>query len=211
MVVPKRVDFISLADYLAREEKADCKSEYFAGQLYMMAGGSPNHNRISTDVVTQLSIQTRGKGCETFNSDQRLKLPSGLRTYPDAMVICGKIEYDEDDRHAITNPVLLVEVLSPSTANYDRGEKFEFYRELASLDEYLTIHQNKFHVEQWYKRDDGQWVLNELTKQSDTITLRSVDIVLSVTQIYERVEWDEEPRRLSRNTKGDVDTAGEQK
>lgn len=198
MVAPKRADFISLADYVAQEEKADHKSEYFAGQIYMMAGGSPNHNRISGNVFAAFLTQMRGSGCEPFNSDQRLILPSGLLTYPDVLVVCGPIEFSEEDPYSITNPTLLVEVLSPSTANYDRAEKFEFYREVASFQEYLTIHQNKTHLEQYYKNDHGQWVLNEITKQSDTITLQSVDITLTVAQIYERVEWDEEPRSLSR-------------
>ena len=122
------------------------------------------------------------------------------------MVVCAPIEFSEDDQHAITNPILLVEVLSPSTANYDRGEKFEFYRELVSLDEYLTIHQDKFHVEQWYKGDDGQWVLTELTKPTDSITLRSIDAQISLAQIYERVEWDDQVLRLNRGHEPDADT-----
>lgn len=195
----KEVNFVTLADYLEREAKADYKSEYFAGQIFMMAGGTPNHNRISTDIVTELSIQTRGTSCETFNSDQRLMLPSGLLTYLDAMVVCGPIEYSEDDSLAITNPVLLVEVLSPSTANYDRGEKFEFYRELTSLKEYLTIHQNKVHVEHHYKQPDGHWILNDLTGFDVQVALQSIDATLSVAQIYQRVEWDKVLRKLSRN------------
>lgn len=200
MVAPaKKIDFVSVAEYLAHEEKAEYKSEYFAGRLYMLAGGSPNHNRISGNVFAALLDRTRGKGCEPFNSDQRVNLPGGLRTYPDVTVVCGKIEYDEDDSHAITNPILIIEVLSPSTASYDLGEKFGFYREAASLQEYLTIHQNKIHVEQWYKQENGQWVLSEFTKQTDTIDLHSIDATLSLAQIYERVEWDDVPRQLSRD------------
>jgi len=92
-----KADFVSVAEYLAREEKAEYKNEYFAGRIYTFAGGPPNHNRISGNVVTGLGVQTRGTGCEIFNSNQRLTLPSGLRTYPDAMVICGEIEYDEEE------------------------------------------------------------------------------------------------------------------
>lgn len=189
--------YITIAEYLAREEEATIKSEYFAGEIFMMAGGSPNHNRISTDLVTLLSTQTRGTSCETFNSDQRIRLPSGLATYPDAMVVCGQIEYDDEDPHAITNPVLLVEVLSPLTSNYDRGEKFEFYREVKTFQEYLTIHQDKVYIEHWYKRDDNQWVLHELTKLDDSLILHSIDVSFSLQQIYERVEWIKEPRKLT--------------
>lgn len=120
-------------------------------------------------------------------SAQCLTLPSGLRTYPDAMMVCGKIEYDEEDPHVIANPLLLVEVLSPSTANYDRRQKFEFYRELASLQEYLVIHQDKFHIEQHYKGNDGQWTLTDIKRQNAIVSLRSMDVGLSVAQIYERV------------------------
>lgn len=197
-VQKKEAPFISLDEYLAREEKADYKNEYFAGTIYMMAGGSPNHNRIATDVVTELSIQTRGTGCETFNSDQRIRLPSGLDTYPDAMVVCGDIEYDEEDSHAITNPVLLVEVLSPSTSSYDRAEKFEFYREAHSFKEYLTIHQDKVHIEHWSKQSNGQWTLSDYKSSTDAIALHSIDVTLSLEQLYARVEWENEPRKLTR-------------
>lgn len=189
--------YVTIAEYLAREEDAITKSEYFAGEIFMMAGGSPNHNRISGNIFSELLFNTRGSSCEPFNSDQRIRLPSGLATYPDAMVVCGQIEYDNEDPHAITNPVLLVEVLSPSTSNYDRGEKFEFYREVKTFQEYLTIHQDKVYIEHWYKRDDDQWMLHELTKLDDSLILHSIDVSFSLQQIYERVEWDNEPRKLT--------------
>lgn len=184
---------ISVTEYLSREEEAVEKSEYYAGEIFMMAGASPNHNRISINVIRELSTETRGSHCETFNSDQRLALQkSGLRTYPDVMVVCGEIDYDEQDAMAITNPVLIVEVLSPLTENYDRGKKFEFYREVESFREYLTIHQDKMHIEHWLKSDDGRWILTELRDGDNVLTLRTIDLSVPVAQLYERVEWDVE-------------------
>ncbi|MEM7128501.1 MAG: Uma2 family endonuclease [Chloroflexota bacterium] len=195
----KKSTFISLAEYLEQEKTAIYKSEYYAGAIFMMAGGSPNHNRISGNAFSELLINTRGSSCEPFNSDQQLMLPGGLYTYPDAMVVCGEIEYDEKDSNAITNPVLIVEVLSPSTSNYDRGEKFEFYRELDSFKEYLTIHQDRVHIEHWYKQTNGQWSLTEYRNRNDTVVLGSISTKLQVDQLYERVEWHNEPRKLTRD------------
>lgn len=186
MTIPQ----ISYEAYIEQEKTADYKSEYFAGEVFLMAGGSPNHNRISRNVTTELDIGLRGSQCEAFNSGQRVRVKSnGLGTYPDAMVVCGQIELDEIDKQAITNPIVLIEVLSPSTKDYDQGGKFELYREIDSFRDYVTIHQDRVHVAYWHKGDDGRWVLTETRDLNATIHLESINFDLPVRRLYERVDW----------------------
>ena len=177
-------------EYLELEQTSTRKSEYFSGEIFMMAGGSPNHNRISLNVSARLSLGLEGKRCETFNSDQRLYITkNGLFTYPDAMVVCGQIEFDQRDRDAITNPVVVVEVLSPSTQDYDRGGKFELYRDIGSFREYVLVHQDKVHIEHYHKDNADRWVLTEIKDIEATLKFYAIDFELSVGRIYERVDW----------------------
>lgn len=181
---------ISPEEYLELEQKAPYKSEYVSGEIFMMAGGSPNHNRISLNVSGRLGFGLEGKGCEAFNSDQRLYVTrNGLFTYPDVMVVCGQIEFAQKDRDAITNPVVIVEVLSPSTQDYDRGGKFELYRDIDSFREYLLIHQDKVHIEHYHKDDAGRWVLIDIKDIEATLTIQAIDFSIPVRRIYERVDW----------------------
>lgn len=177
-------------EYLEMERKALQKSEYYAGEIFLMAGASPNHNRIARNVLTELNGGLRGQECEAFGSDQRLFVKkNGLYTYPDALVVCGRIEFDSRDRDSITNPVLIVEVLSPSTANYDRGGKFELYRDIPSFQEYVLIHQDKIHIEHHLADGKGGWLLTE-TKDLDTeLLFASIGISIPLSRIYERVDW----------------------
>lgn len=187
---PKQPQAISAQEYLRREKESAYKSEYFAGEVFMMAGGSPNRNRISLNVSSRFSIGLTGKGCEAFNSDQRLFITkNGLFTYPDAIVVCGQIQFDKTDRDAITNPRLIVEVLSPSTKDYDQGGKFELYRDIETFREYLLIHQDKVHVEHYYKDDEGRWILTEIKELEAMLILETVNFELPIRQIYERVDW----------------------
>ena len=121
--------YYSLQEYLTFEEKAQLKSEYYQGQIFQMAGGSANHSRISLNICLELTIALRGKSCEVFNSDMKIAVKAnGLHTYADAAVVCGEVEFGPGRDDIITNPLLLVEVLSPSTRNYDRADKFLLYR-----------------------------------------------------------------------------------
>ncbi len=177
-------------EYLERERKAVRKSEYYAGEVFLMAGVSPNHNRIAGNVLTELNGGLRGQKYEAFGSDQRLYVKkNGLYTYPDVLVVCGRIEYDNRDSDAITNPLLIVEVLSPSTANYDRGGKFELYRDIPSFGEYVLIHQNKVHVEHHLRDDEGRWLLTERKDLQAVLTFASLAIAIPLQRIYERVDW----------------------
>lgn len=177
-------------EYLERERAAIQKSEYYAGEIFLMAGASPNHNRIAGNVLTELNGWLRGQEREVFGSDQRLYVKkNGLYTYPDAMVICGRIEFDSRDKDSITNPVLIVEVLSPSTANYDRGGKFELYRDILTFREYVLIHQDKVHIEHHLADGKGGWLLTETKEIGAALPFESIGLSIPLARIYERVDW----------------------
>src|SRR5262245_22598297 len=143
---------LSPLEYLARERTADHKSDYFQGRSFAVAGASPNHNRVVRNVVAQLDAQLKGGPCEIFPSDLRLSCPSGLMTYPDAMVICGKLEYRIGTDDTVTNPKLIVEVLSRASEAYDRGQKFAFYREIPTLQEYVLVAYQGPLVERFHRQ-----------------------------------------------------------
>lgn len=189
-VAVKPLKTITPDEYLKRERKAAQKSEYYAGEVFAMAGATPNHNRIARNVLTELNEGLRGQKCETFGSDQRLYIKkNGLYTYPDVMAVCGRIEFDSRDKDSITNPVLIVEVLSPSTANYDRGGKFELYRDIPTFAEYVLIHQDKIHIEHHLRDDRGRWLLTEYKESQAELPFESVGLSIPLARVYERVDW----------------------
>jgi Uma2 family endonuclease len=181
-------------EYLAREETAEYKSEYHDGEIVPMTGGSINHNRIAGNIYGLLYNALRFTECEAFGSDMRLWVSIySLYTYPDITVICGAPLFYGNRNDTITNPVLIIEVLSPSTEDYDRGRKFQFYRTLPSLQAYLLIHQDLPYVEHFQKLPDGRWVLSEFQGMEAVITLESPNAELRLERIYERVAWSSEP------------------
>lgn len=183
-------NFLTPAEYLERERRAEFKSEYFQGEMFAMAGASRRHGLITTNLIREISQQLKGKPCEVYSSDLRLRVTAaGLYTYPDVIVACGDIQFADDQKDTILNPVLLIEVLSESTRDYDRGRKFQYYRTLPSLVEYLTVAQDEPHVEQYTRQNGGQWLLQEFSEMSETIRLVSFPGVLPLTEIYDKVEW----------------------
>lgn len=177
-------------EYLEMERAALQKSEYYAGEVFLMAGATPNHNRITRNVLTELNGALRGQSCEVFGSDQRLHIKkNGLYTYPDVMAVCGRIENDTRDKDSLTNPVLIAEVLSPSTANYDRGGKFELYRDIPSFGEYVLIHQDKVHIEHHLRDEQRRWLLTEYKELEAELLFASLGISIPLARIYERVDW----------------------
>jgi Uma2 family endonuclease len=180
----------SLAEYLKREEAADYKSQFYQGEIFAMTGGTPNHNRITVNSLVSISIQLDGSGCRPFNSDQRIRIPANnLLTYPDISVVCGELELDDQDPNAINNPLVIVEVLSKSTESYDRGKKFDLYRELPSLREYLLISQETVHVERFVRQDDGTWNLAVFKGIDAEVELQSVNVKLKLTTVYNDVTF----------------------
>jgi Uma2 family endonuclease len=173
-------------EYLEHEEACNTKNEYLDGEIYAMAGGSPQHNRLALAVGALLVPQLAAGLCRAYSSDQRVRvLATGLATYPDVTVICGAIEIDPDDhrKHTAINPTLLVEVLSPSTEAYDRGERFEHYKRIPTLQQYVLVSQGEPRLEVW-TRDQDQWVV-QATQPGETVELPSIGARIDVATLYD--------------------------
>jgi len=192
-VAMKPQQFFTIEEYFVLEEQADHRSEYYGGEVFAMAGGTANHNRIARNSVIALGSALAGKPCEVFVSDMRVWVKRvKLYTYPDVMVICGGIDFAPKRKDTVTNPVVLFEVLSPSTEGYDRGKKFEFYRTLLSLKEYVLVDQERVHIEHYRLLDNRQWVLTVLDDAAERLALDSIGVELSLAAIYEQVVWESE-------------------
>ena len=157
-----------------------------------MSGGSPQHSLIKTNVTAELRSRLRDLPCVTYDSDLRVKVDTtGLYTYSDVTVICGPLELDDDRGDTVLNPTLLVEVLSPSTEAYDRGKKFNHYRRIVSLREYLLISQDEAKIEHYLRNADGTWTLTEASDLVATLPLPSLGIDLSLREVYAKVDFNE--------------------
>jgi Uma2 family endonuclease len=164
------------AEYLELEEKAEFKSEYRDGEIVPIAGGTTNHNQISGNVYANLKFSLKEQDYRQY-------------TYPDVMLIQSEPIYLENTTATVTNPRLIVEVLSKSTGNYDRGEKFDYYRSIPGFQEYILIDQSCYHVMQYVKTQEGKWLLTDYTKAEEIVKLGSVDLTLN--DIYDRVNFNE--------------------
>jgi len=181
--------YITPQEYLARERKATHKSEYWNGQIFAMSGASPEHVTIMTNLIVALNPQVQPKGCRVYGSDLRVRVEdANLYTYPDLSVVCGKPRFDERELDVLLNPVLIAEILSPSTERYDRVGKFSMYSGIASLREYLLVSQSTVHVERYLRRPGGRWEKTEATRLKDSIKLASVPAVLKVRDLYRQVD-----------------------
>lgn len=191
-VVETQKQYTTPEEYLALEEAAESKSEYRDGEIVPMTGGTTNHNRIILSFCIYLGLALRGTSYEIFTGDVRLWIPrSRTYTYPDVMVIQGEPVYHENRKDTITNPMLIVEVLSKSTKNYDRGDKFEFYRSIPEFREYVMIDQYRFKVEHFAKTSEGKWVFSEYDSADAVLALSSLDFQIPLRDIYERVNFEE--------------------
>lgn len=180
-------------EYLVRERVADTKSEYYGGQIFAMAGGSPRHNSIGVNLVASLRNRLRGSPCRPFNSDQRIRISAcGLTTYPDVSIICGELQMDAQDVDAIVNPRVIFEVLSKSTEGYDRGKKFDFFRQIESLDEYVLVSQEDSQVECFTRQSDGNWLLSISKGLGGALRLSTVSVELPLVEIYEDIVFSAE-------------------
>jgi Uma2 family endonuclease len=176
-------------EYLAIERQAQYKNEYYAGEMFAMAGASKEHNLVAGNVFAALHGQIRNRPCTIYPSDMRVKVsPTGLYTYPDVTVVGGEARFEDDHVDTLLNPTVIVEVLSPTTEGHDPGAKFEDYRKLDSLKEYLLVAQKKHHVEHYVRQPDNQWLLSETESLQDIIHLPSINCNLAVADIYEKVD-----------------------
>ena len=181
---PARSLAVSYAEYLAAEEKSLEKHEFLAGSVYAMGGGTPEHAALVAAVLGELRSALCGRPCRVFSSDARVRvLATGLSTYPDVTVVCGKLETAADDAHAITNPVVLIEVPSDSTEAHDRGEKAAHYRHIPSLREYALVSQQHRRIEVYRRNEAGRWELFEY-EAGAAAELASVGCSISVDEVY---------------------------
>ncbi|MGH9413715.1 MAG: Uma2 family endonuclease [Terriglobales bacterium] len=182
--VPKQ--HLTPEEYLAQERQAEFKSEYLNGEVFAMAGASFRHAQVVRNLILEFG---RAGNCPAYAADLRLNIPgTGLFTYPDVVVICGKPQFLDGEFDTVLNPSVLIEVLSNSARNYDRGEKFEQYRKIDSLREYLTVAQDKVHVEHWVRQADSRWVLTEYSDRAASLEILGVSHSIGAT--YEAVEFD---------------------
>jgi Uma2 family endonuclease len=194
MVSPKRIPVLTPAEYLRIERAALYRSEYFAGEMFAMAGGSPRHSLIKTNLLSELRQRLKGQRCTAYDSDLRILIAAtGLYTYPDASVICGELQYDDHHRDTVLNPTLLAEVLSESTEAYDRGKKFHHYQKLPSLKEYLLVSQDSPKLERFSHNADNTWTLTMVSGLDQSLELPSIGVTLSLAEIYEKVDFTAEP------------------
>jgi Uma2 family endonuclease len=189
-VSSQAIPHLSPEQYLEIERNAEFRSEYLNGQMFAMSGGTINHARIVKNALLRLDEQLRGQPCEAAASDLRLFSERyQVFTYPDVVVACGPVRFQDERRDTIIDATLVIEVLSPSTANYDRGEKFAFYQSLPSFRDYLLIAQNAVRAEHRSRRPDGCWLLRQFSSTEDEIKLESIGCSLRLGSLYDRVEF----------------------
>jgi Uma2 family endonuclease len=180
--------FITPEEYLERERKAEYKSEYYNGEIFAMPGVSRWHDRINVPLYGLIGQHLRGGKCEVFSSSMRVSVEaSGLYSYPDLSVACGEALFADSYVDTLMNPILLVEILSPSTEAYDRGRKAIMYRKIPSLHELLLISQDSYEVELYRRQPDEAWSFLEASGLEASIELTSIGYTLRLSELYERV------------------------
>ena len=180
----------SPADYLALERASEFKHEFFDGELFRMSGDTIEHSQIAGNVIRALGNSLADSPCRVLTSDMRIKLPTGLYTYPDVLVVCDQPQYEDDHTDVLLNPLVVVEVLSPTTEAYDRGKKFRHYQTCPSLREYVLIAQDRAAVDHYLRQPaSGQWLLTTFESLAATMSLPSIGIGLPLHEIYAKVEF----------------------
>ena len=182
------VPYVSPDDYLQSERAAAFKSEYYSGQVWAMSGVSREHDTIAVNLTALLRPALRGTPCRQFTSDMRVTVADTLYTYPDLSIVCGEVRFIDAHVDTLTNPTVLIEILSPSTANYDRTAKFGRYRRLPSLREYVLVHQDASFVER-FERFDDIWAAYEYHGEAAVLELSSIGITVPLAGIYEDVSF----------------------
>ena len=179
---------IAEQDYLTAERKSLDKHEYYKGEVFAMSGASIPPNLVFSNVFGILSSKLRGKNCKPFGSDLRVHIPQNtLYTYPDITIVCGKIETLHHSFDTITNPAVIIEILSASTRDYDKGGKFTLYRDIASLHEYLLIDSERVSIEKFMRNADGSWQLTEYKEPEQHVRIETVDLAISLLEVYEDI------------------------
>jgi Uma2 family endonuclease len=186
-----KYNFVSVQEYLQQERMATEKHEYYQGEIFAMSGASLNHNSIQINVAEQLKSKLRDKDCKPFGRDLRIHIPSNtLYTYPDFSVICGEINLTgTGDVDTATNPTVIIEILSKSTRDYDRGSKFTMYRDIKTLKEYILIDSLSVSIEMFDNNENGIWQLHEYKTITDTLVSKALNLHLLLSNIYEGLNF----------------------
>jgi Uma2 family endonuclease len=188
--------FLTPEQYLEIERRAEFRSEYYQGEMFAMAGplamadARRNHNLLAGNAFAQVHAQLRRRPGEVYSNDMRVRVGTAeFYTYPDIVIICGEPRFLDTELDTLLNPTVIIEVLSPSTEAYDRGKKFELYRSLDSLREYIMVSSDRIQIERYSRQAEGKWLLTAASRLEDTIELESAGCALSLADVYERVEF----------------------
>lgn len=177
---------LTIEEYLEFERDSEQKHEYYKGEIFAMAGASNRHNLLFSNIYGELAYRLKGKTCRPFGSDLRVHIPENtLFTYPDISIICRDIVSEEKSYDTFTEPSVIIEILSPSTKSYDRGEKFKLYRDIKTLEEYILVDSESISVEAWRINANGHWELEELKAKEDVLSINSIEISFKLSEIYE--------------------------
>jgi len=183
--------YFTVQEYLALEDAAEYKSEYYQGEIFAMAGGSVNHNQIITNVISQPDQAHPRHKCRSFATEVKLWIEElDLFTYPDLMIICDKPQFYPGRTDVILNPLVIIEAISKSTEAYDRGKKFQFYRSIPSFQEYILIDQYSVHVDQFYTNTQGKWTLTDYNDNQAILTFAKIDFEIPLEKIYHLVDFE---------------------
>ncbi|KKD38014.1 Uma2 family endonuclease [Limnoraphis robusta] len=192
MIAQTEKKIYTIEEYLELELTSETRNEYHNGEIIPMTGGTPEHNRISGNLYIALSLSLKRKPYETFHVDQRLWIPAvSLYTYPDVMVVSKPLELQTGRKDTVMNPCFIAEVLSKSTQNYDRSEKFAAYRSIPGFQEYLLIDQYRIHVEYYVKMDVNQWLFTEYDDANITLSLSSFEFQIQIADLYDNIDFAE--------------------
>jgi Uma2 family endonuclease len=178
-------------EYLAIERKAEFKSEFWNGRMVAMSGAREEHNTVTLNAGSLLRQQLLERQCWTYVLDMKVRTSERLYTYPDVVVVCGKRQFFDATKDAVLNPVAIIEVLSPSTESYDRGKKFEIYRDIPSMREYLLLSADRVHAELYARTPDDKWLLTVTRSLDETVELNSCGCRLKLSDVYSKVEFPE--------------------
>ncbi|MEO7767893.1 MAG: Uma2 family endonuclease [Ferruginibacter sp.] len=185
------LDYISEQDYLEAERKAFEKHEYYKGEIFAMGGASFAHNKIFSNLFGELAVKLKGKTCKPYGSDLRIHIPSNtLYTYPDISIICGKEESTDDQFDTATNPSVIIEILSKSTRDYDKGSKFTLYRAIETLKEYILVDSTNISVEKFIRNADNSWQFTEYSSLTEMVSIKTVEVNFYLSDVYEAVEFE---------------------
>jgi Uma2 family endonuclease len=183
---------LTSAEYLEFERKSEERHEYLNGEIFAMSGAKRNHNVIAWNIGGELRQKLKGKNCEAYPADMRVFIPeTGLYTYPDLVIVCGAPQFQDDVFDTLLNPVLIIEVLSDSTESYDRGKKFQHYRSIESLQEYVLIAQDEARIEKYVRSGDGFWFFTEAVGLDSEIEFSSIECRIALGEVYDKINFSE--------------------